>query len=61
MAMSGLWNITIVGFVLQACMNSDMTQSAMKDIKAIIPKLAWIVAPAIGFFFGKPGEVKGND
>lgn len=56
MAVSSLWNLVTVGFVVQACLSSDMTQSAMKDIKAVVPKLAWIVAPAIGLFFGRPGE-----
>jgi hypothetical protein len=56
MAMSGLWNLIILGFLAQACFNSDTTQSDMKDIKAVVPKLTWIVAPAIGFFFGKPGN-----
>lgn len=58
MAMSGLWNLVIVGFVMQACLNSDMAPSAIKDVKAVVPKLSWVVAPAIGFFFGKPGEVR---
>jgi hypothetical protein len=56
LGMSALWNIVLVGFVVQACLDSGTTQSAMKDVKLIIPKLAWIVAPAIGFLFGKPRD-----
>ncbi len=59
MAMSGLWNVVVVGFVIEACLNSDRTVAAMNDIRMLAPKLSWAVAPAIGCFFGKPaGESK---
>ncbi len=59
MALSGLWNVVVVGFVLEACLNADRTVDAMNDIRLLAPKLSWAVAPAIGYFFGKPaGESK---
>ena len=54
MAMSSLWNVVVVGFVVEACLNSDRTVEAMNDIRMLAPKLSWAVAPAIGYFFGKP-------
>jgi hypothetical protein len=58
MAMSSLWNLVTVGFIVQACLNPDLTEDAANDIKAIVPRLSWVVAPAIGFFFGKPAEIQ---
>jgi hypothetical protein len=59
MAMSSLWKVVVVGFVVEACLNSDRTVEAMNDIRMLAPKLSWAVAPAIGYFFGKPtGEGK---
>lgn len=54
--MSGLWNLTLLGFVVQACLDTNTTEASISDITAIVPKLSWIVAPAIGFFFGKPAS-----
>lgn len=58
LGMSGLWNLIVLGSVLQACLDYDKTQMAMRDIKEIIPKLSWAVAPAIGFFFGREQEIR---
>ena len=58
MTMSGLWNLVMVGFVTEACIDSGRTEDAINDVRAIIPKLAWVVAPALGFFFGKPAGAR---
>jgi hypothetical protein len=58
MLLSLLWNLTVVVFVVQACSNPDLTEDATADIKKFVPPLSWAVAPAIGFFFGKPAEEK---
>jgi hypothetical protein len=52
--MSSLWNFLLLSFMLRACFNPDFAPDASKSIRAFIPKLSWLVAPAIGFFFGKP-------
>jgi hypothetical protein len=53
MGVSGLWNLVMVGFVLQICIDSDRAVEAMTDLQSVIPKLAWLVAPVMGIFFGK--------
>jgi hypothetical protein len=58
-AMSTLWNLLAVGFVVRACLDPDKTPDAISGIGSLVPKLSWIVAPAMGFFFGKsPGGGK---
>jgi len=54
--MSGLWNLLAVGFVVRACLDPDKTPDAISGVGSLVPKLSWIVAPAIGFFFGKSPE-----
>jgi hypothetical protein len=54
--MSGLWNLLAVGFVVRACLDPDKTPEAISGIGSLVPKLSWIVAPAMGFFFGKSPE-----
>jgi hypothetical protein len=58
MVLSFLWNLTLVVFVVQACSDPDLTEIATGDIKKFVPPLSIFVAPAIGFFFGKPAEEK---
>jgi len=52
-AMSGLWNLLAVGFVVRDCLDPDKTPDAISGIGSLVPKLSWVVAPAMGFFFGK--------
>jgi hypothetical protein len=54
--MSGLWNLLAVGFVVRACLDPNKTPDAISGIGSLVPKLSWIVAPAMGFFFGKSPE-----
>jgi hypothetical protein len=59
LVMSSLWNITFVGLLARACLQLTTIEEALNDISTVIPKLAWIVAPSIGYFFGKsPGVSK---
>jgi hypothetical protein len=54
MTTSALWNVVMLGFIIQPCVNYDRTGQAIADIQTILPWLSWIVSPAIGFFFGRP-------
>lgn len=57
MTMSALWNLMTIGLVMSACVNADNTQDAIHGFATWIPKLSWLVAPSVGFFFGKSSEV----
>jgi len=52
--MSALWNVVILGFLGRVTMNLTTVDESNKDVLSVLPKLSWIVAPAIGYFFGKP-------
>jgi hypothetical protein len=56
--LSCLWNLVTLGSIYRACFDPKLTQDSMRDVATIVPKLAWVVAPAIGYFFGKPGEAR---
>lgn len=56
LVMSALWNLLFLGFIAKACWDPNTTTEAADNIKVVIPKLSWIVAPAIGFFFGRAKE-----
>jgi hypothetical protein len=53
-SMSVAWNLLMLGMVVIICSDSDRAPEAMKSVREIVPKLGWIVSPAIGYFFGKP-------
>jgi hypothetical protein len=52
--MSALWNMVILGGLGRVGLNLTTIEESNKDILSVLPKLSWIVAPAIGYFFGKP-------
>jgi len=53
LTMSVLWNVLLLGCVAKSCLDPNTSAEAAENIRAVIPKLSWIVAPAMGFFFGK--------
>jgi hypothetical protein len=56
MITSCIWNLVTIIPILRACFDYNLTDNALNDIKAFVPKLAWLVAPSIGVFFGKSQE-----
>ncbi len=58
MALSVLWNLITVGFVMRACLDPDKTQDAVNGLGTLAPKLSFFVAGAMGFFFGKSPEAQ---
>jgi len=56
MTMSVIWNVLMVVLLLRACVDSGRTEDALRNVQAIMPKLAVFMVPALTFFFGKePG------
>jgi len=53
---SALWNALIVGSLLLVPTGILRIEAALSFVSGAGPKLSWLVAPALGFFFAKPGE-----
>ena len=53
---SALWNFIAVGFVLRACMDSNKSPDALNGLGTVTPKLSWLVAGAMVYFFGTSEE-----
>jgi hypothetical protein len=53
MVSSLLWNTLIIGFMLNALRSSGGIEESEKLVAMVSPKLAWFVAPTLGYFFGK--------
>jgi hypothetical protein len=51
--LSMLWNVFIVGCALLAVLGYLPIEESTQRILEIGPKFAWLVAPAIGYFFAK--------
>jgi hypothetical protein len=56
--MSGLWNVVMLGCLGRVCGNLTTIEESNKDVLLVLPKLSWIVAPALGYFFGKPEKTE---
>jgi hypothetical protein len=55
---SGLWNVVAVVFVLRACWDPNKSPDAVNGLSTVTPKLSWLVAGAMIFFFGKSPEAQ---
>jgi hypothetical protein len=53
LVLSVLWNILIVGAALLVVLGYFPIEDSTQRISEIGPKLAWLVTPAIGYFFAK--------
>ncbi|MGO8786513.1 MAG: hypothetical protein ACLQVL_03900 [Terriglobia bacterium] len=56
--MSALWNLFALVFVLHACWDPNMSPDAVKGLSTDTPKLSWLVAGAMIFFFGTSPEAQ---
>lgn len=61
-AMSGsiLWNLVVCGFMLRLVLGGAV-EDAIKQIGFFGPLLSWLVAPAVGFYFGNPSTPQEKD
>lgn len=53
---SGLWNTITLSLILQACISPDLTEETIANLHSFLAKLAWLVAPALGYFFSNSKE-----
>jgi hypothetical protein len=53
---SAIWNAVVAGTLLLVPMGLLHIEDALSFAGTIGPKLSWLVAPALGYFFAKPGE-----
>ena len=51
-----VWNVVIVGALFVVPLGAMTIDDALTFVSGAGPKLSWLVAPALGFFFAKPGE-----
>lgn len=62
-----IWNIVLVSFMLKAFLLRGDRQTiygledATKQIARVVPLLSWLVAPAIGYYFGNSSGQKSNN
>jgi hypothetical protein len=53
---STVWNVIVAGALLLAPIGRLTIDDALSFAGGVGPKLSWLVAPALGYFFAKPGE-----
>jgi hypothetical protein len=53
---SAIWNAVVAGTLLLVPMGQLHIEDALRFANTAGPKLSWLVAPALGYFFAKPGE-----
>jgi hypothetical protein len=51
-----VWNVVVAGALLVVPFGKMSIDDALTFVGGAAPKLSWLVAPALGFFFAKPGE-----
>jgi hypothetical protein len=56
-AVSILWNAVVAGALLLVPIGQMRIEDALSFAGGAGPKLSWLVAPALGYFFAKPGDV----
>lgn len=57
---SALWNIFVLAIISQTLSLSIPVENASEILAGVVPKISWLVAPAIGYYFGKTAEVSAN-
>jgi hypothetical protein len=55
-AVSTIWNAVVVGTLLLVPLGKMRIEEALSFTSGTAPKLSWLVAPALGYFFAKPTE-----
>ncbi len=58
---TGVWNALVVGSLLLVPLGVFRIEVALSFVGGSAPKLSWMVAPTLGFFFAKPGEATQKD
>ena len=53
---SVVWNLLVAGTLVLVLIGQLKIEEALAFAGGIGPKLSWLVAPALGYFFAKPGE-----
>ena len=53
---SFVWNAMIAGALLLVLFGTLTIDDALTFVTGAGPKLSWLVAPALGYFFAKPGD-----
>ena len=48
-----VWNAVVIGLMLNALRSSGGIEESEKLVAMVSSKLAWFVAPTMGYFFGK--------
>jgi len=51
-----IWNALAVGALVAALFNVFAVDEAAKMVSTVGPKLSWLVAPMLGYYFASPGE-----
>jgi hypothetical protein len=53
---SAVWNAVVAGTLLLVPIGRMTIEDALAFAGGAGPKLSWLVAPALGYFFAKPGD-----
>jgi hypothetical protein len=53
---SAVWNLLVAGTLVLVLVGQLNIEDALAFAGGIGPNLSWLVAPALGYFFAKPGE-----
>jgi hypothetical protein len=53
---SAVWNAVVAGTLLLVLVGQMRIEDALSFAAGAGPKLSWLVAPALGYFFAKPGD-----
>jgi hypothetical protein len=51
--MSILWNAVVLGSLARAWLGLGDIDQANQEMRSLVPKLSWLLAPSLGLFFGK--------
>jgi hypothetical protein len=51
-----IWNLFTVGAYLAAFLNAMAIDEATKLVGSVAPRLSWLVAPMLGYYFATPKE-----
>ena len=51
-----VWNAIVAGSLLLVPFGRLTIEDALAFVTGVGPKLSWLVAPALGYFFAKPSE-----
>ena len=50
-----IWNALAVGAYVAALLNLTAIDEATKIVSTVAPRLSWLVAPMLGYYFAAPG------